>query len=350
MTTTRKQKTIKFKEPRRSEFVMDDEGKYVLSMLNIRGVAWTRYDIQHVRLALGGRIGVKADGTPQNVTRLPFREHEPETWEKMKELFDEIPKYEKDLEKELLRLCRTFKAYPFLEAVLGAGPVVSGVLLGSINPFRAANVSKITQFAGLNPSAVRGKKRCAIADYKGSRDLVTTVTYDKDGKPEDYIYITDILIPGDKLTKGFVAPFNTKLRMMLCGIMADSFVRIGTRNKYVAEVYYPVKERLRNSDNMVAEIRRKGQPPTMVKWRDARPGHIDRAARRAMVKEFVKDFYVAIREALNLPVRAPYAEEYLGRKHSGGGMIELGRRKVAYAELPSLQSLQDDDMDIGGLL
>jgi len=51
-------------------------------------------------------------------------------------------------------------------------------------------------------------------------------------------------------------------------------------------------------------------------WKDCTPGHKNQAAIRYMMKMFLRDLYVAWREIEGLPVRPPYEDDYLGRKHS----------------------------------
>jgi hypothetical protein len=50
-------------------------------------------------------------------------------------------------------------------------------------------------------------------------------------------------------------------------------------------------------------------------WKDESDGHRDHAAKRYMVKMFLKDLYVAWRTMEGLPVRVPYQEEYLNHVH-----------------------------------
>jgi hypothetical protein len=133
----------------------------------------------------------------------------------------------------------------------------------------------------------------------------------KDGEP-DQIIATDKLIRGDKLTPSYVSPFNKNLRVALCGVLADGFIKC--QNSYAIEHYYPTKARLEQSEQIVSEIG-KGGKANKLAWREASKAHRDRAAKRKMVKAFLQDLYVAWRELEGLPVRAPYAEEYLGRKH-----------------------------------
>ena len=53
----------------------------------------------------------------------------------------------------------------------------------------------------------------------------------------------------------------------------------------------------------------------IVPWREAYPDHRHKAAIRKMIKEFLKDLYVAWREIEGLPIRKPYEEEYLDKVH-----------------------------------
>src|SRR5215471_13088108 len=65
---------------------------------------------------------------------------------------------------------------------------------------------------------------------------------------------------------------------------------------------------------IIAEIK-KGGTAKKLPWSEASKAHRDRAARRKMIKAFLQDLYVAWRELEHLPVREPYVQEYLGRKH-----------------------------------
>jgi hypothetical protein len=81
------------------------------------------------------------------------------------------------------------------------------------------------------------------------------------------------------------------------------------------EFYYPYKLRLENEDSIVINEgkARKGDGKP---WKEVSKGHRNNAAIRYMVKMFIKDLYAAWREIEGLPVRVPYAEEYLGKKHA----------------------------------
>ncbi|MPN12130.1 hypothetical protein SDC9_159442 [bioreactor metagenome] len=112
------------------------------------------------------------------------------------------------------------------------------------------------------------------------------------------------MIRGDKLTPGFIAPFNTRLRTKMLGVLGSSFLK--AKSPY-AKFYYDYKNRLKNEDRVI-EGRDK-------KWSETSDLHRHNAAMRFMVKAFIKDLYVAWRTAEGLTVRCPYEEEYLGKKH-----------------------------------
>jgi hypothetical protein len=66
----------------------------------------------------------------------------------------------------------------------------------------------------------------------------------------------------------------------------------------------------------VDEVRKKGEKPVQVAWKEAKKVHRHRAAIRFMIKAFMRDLYNKWRALEGLPVRAPYQEEYLGHKHA----------------------------------
>ena len=109
------------------------------------------------------------------------------------------------------------------------------------------------------------------------------------------------------MAEGYVAPFNQKLRTALVGVLADGFIK--QQNFYCMEFYYPYKQRLEQEENTIIHIGKE------TAWKDVSKGHRDRAAKRYMIKMFLKDLYVAWRTIEGLPVREPYQFEYLGHKH-----------------------------------
>lgn len=261
--------------------------------LMLRLLVRSREDFQFIRKAIDNRMGRKADGSEQNVTERQFA---PEDMAMLEEVADSSREQEKAIEKKLLAVLRRFPIYTeYLVDVKGVGTIAAAVIISEIDIHIADTVSKIWQFAGLNPSPVIGKKR--VENKDGTFSLIPTTT----------------MIRGDKLTAGFVAPFNKKLRTSLCGVLADGFIK--AQAPHAMEYYYPYKARLEQSDNEVEEITKAGSKPQRIAWKDAKKAHRDRAAKRYMIKMFIRDLYEKWRALEGLEVRPPYQEEYLGKTH-----------------------------------
>jgi hypothetical protein len=78
--------------------------------------------------------------------------------------------------------------------------------------------------------------------------------------------------------------------------------------KYL-QIYYDYKNRMLSS-GFVEREKAAGKKKGIL-------GHLDRRAKRKMMKEFFKDYYAKGRAALGYHVRPPYQEEYLKHVYSG---------------------------------
>jgi len=274
---------------------------------SLRMLVRTREDFQAMRKRLDNRIGRKADGSNQNIN--DSRCILVEDVAVIKYFSDEARRMEKEVEKQLLAHLKRFPVYDiFLQRVKGVGTIAAAWLLGEFDIEEATTVSKMWQYAGFNPGMVRGKKAIKKKDYKPEMgEIVGSLPNAVDGS-ERVAVLTDTLIRGDCMTEGFLSPYNKPLRTALVGVMADGFIK--QQNTYCLEFYYPYKLRLEQSDQKVLHLKK------MVPWKEVSKGHRDRAAKRKMVKEFLKDLYAEWRAVEGLPVRKPYAEEYLGKKHA----------------------------------
>lgn len=255
----------------------------------VRMLVRAREDFQGMRKRMDNRMGRKADGTSQNIEERSFR---PEDLNHFQMISDGARAQEKEIEKMLRRTLKRFPVYTeYLKGVKGVGEIAAGWIIGEFNIETASTVSKLWQFCGLNSGMVQGKRRVDNPDGSFSYEPTTT------------------MIRGDRLTAGFVAPFNKRLRTALVGVMADGFIK--SQNDYCMKFYYPYKARLEQEESLVstADIEK------AKAWKDESKGHRDRAAKRYMVKMFLKDLYVAWRTIEGLPVREPYQVEYLGHKH-----------------------------------
>ncbi len=315
-----------------------------------------REDHQAMRKRTDNRIGRKADGEWQDIEERAFR---PDDLSVLMEASDFEREQEKIFEKRLQKVLKRFPIYTdYLEGVKGVSTIAAAWILSEIDIEEATTVSKIWQYAGLNPSPVRGKKRVRVSEYKKSMGEIVKEIDGLRGK--EYVVLTDTLVPGDKKTKGFICPFNSKLRVALCGVMADSMIK--AQGPYVAQYYYThhIPDVYRTPDEKLSAkelkgkynrpeligqygkydisekpvrgyqlvdkdtgkiVKKKGENtetvPVEMPWRETSDAHKARAAIRVMVKAFLRDLYVAWREIEGLPVRAPYSEEFLGHVHGG---------------------------------
>ncbi len=258
--------------------------------LTVRMLIRLRDDFQATRKRMDNRIGRKADGSKQNVDSRDFRP-EDEHW--FTGIADASRTQEREIEKMLDIVLDRFVIYTdWLVDVKGVGRIAAGWIIGEFDIEKGSTVSKLWQFCGLNSGMVRGKKRI------------------DDGDGKFHLELTDTMIRGDKLTPGFVAPFNKRLRTALVGVLADGFIK--AQSSYALEYYYPYKERLSNEASVVAT----DDPEKAKPWNEVSKGHRDRAAKRYMIKMFLKDLYGAWRTIEGLSIRDPYAEEYLGKRHT----------------------------------
>lgn len=271
--------------------------KHANDQQTLKMLVRTRDDFQQMRKCNDNRLGVKADGDEINDTKATRRAINVEDAEMIKAMSDELRRQESECEKKMMKVLKRFPIYTeWLSGVKGVGAVSAAWIISEIDIYRAENVSKIWQFCGLNSGMKEGKRRVENKDG--------TFSHVPSGE----------MIRGDKLTPGFVAPFNKRLRVALLGVMCDGFIK--QQNEYAMRCYYPYKHRLENSDNTVMEIRKAGSKAQAVAWKDAKKAHRHRAAMRFMLKQFLVDLYVQWRTLEGLPVRAPYHEEKLGHKHA----------------------------------
>lgn len=257
----------------------------------IRVMVKTMYDYQDMRVRTGNRLRKKKDGSEQKTENMDAADMTEipaliDVWQDTEEI-------EKKLAKEIEREVKSHPLWKgFLKDVKGCGPLMAGVIIAEYDITIASTVSKLWQFTGLNPGMVRGKKPIG-SKLDGTYGLKTT----------------DTMIRGDRLTTGFIAPFNQFLRTKMVGVLGSSFLKC--RSPY-RDYYDNMKARLEAEENKVSTA----DPEKAKAWKDESAGHRHNAAMRYMIKMFLKDLYVAWRTLEGLEVRAPYQEEYLGHKHT----------------------------------
>jgi hypothetical protein len=227
---------------------------------SIRTLTRSFYDYQRERLALDGRLGrtkagkAKSGRPDRDVTMLQILDQRREY----------VFEFEQLLAKDLARIIHQHPLWKsFLSDVKGCGETMAAVIISEFDINIATTVSKLWSFSGLAP-----------------------------GK--------------DRKVKGQKCPFNQFLRAKLCGVLGPSFLKCNSPYRIF---YDEMKHRLESKDWGMASK----HPTDPLR---PKAGHQHKAANRYMVKQFLKDLYVAWRTLEGLPVRKPYEEEYLGKQHS----------------------------------
>lgn len=250
----------------------------------LRAMTKNFYDYQDMRIRYAGRLKVKADGTSMSGD-LPDMDTTDEAMVSFMEDYEKVREMENLFKKRIEKIVKKTPEWKnFLKGVKGCGPLMSAVLISEIDIEKSTTVSKIWQYAGLNPNTnVKGKK--------------------KQGKE---VVETDEFVKADRPTKGYLLPYNAYLKKKLLGVLATSFIMQGSE---YSKLYYDMKHRLQNSRKFVNGTERM--------WKDESALHIDRAAKRFMIQQFLVDYYRSVRSIYGLEVRDTYAEEKLGIKHHG---------------------------------
>lgn len=252
----------------------------------IKTIMRTMYDFQDMRVRMGNRLKKKKNGDNQKV--IEELNLDSESIPVIVDVWQDTEEAEKKLAKQLKEEIKEIPVYEiFLKNVKGIGPLIAAVIISEFDIHKANTVSKLWQYSGLNPGQVKGTKS------KGSK---------KDGTYETYK--TEQTVKGDRLTAGYLSPFNIFLRTKLVGVLATSFIKCGSPYR---EYYDNYKHRLENEKKTVEG----GEKA----WCEETKAHRNNAAKRYMIKMFLKDLYVAWRTIEGLEVRAPYQEQYLNHKH-----------------------------------
>ena len=312
------------KKSTENQFVLDEGILRNLAgeRAELKAIMRSLYDFQDLRKRQANRLQRKVDGSAQkdNGTEVQMA---PESIDDLESCWNQVNSVEKEFLKILSKKIKLFPEWNlFLKDVKGIGPLLAAVLICEIDIEKATTVSKIWQYAGMNPGMVMGKKP---------------------GKERGTFVVTGEMIRGDRPAAGFILPYNKFLKTKMLGVLADCFIK--AQSPY-AKFYYDYKNRLENEDRVINgdPKGRKWNEPSLVpdtdsdgnikykKRKNPETGkmevtdevmmkatgmgiHRDKAAKRYMVKMFLRDYYTNVRKMYGLEVRPPYEEEYLGRKH-----------------------------------
>ncbi len=284
-------------------------------MNNLKPIVRGAYDLQTLRIQMGGRIvanfrakigiapGTKTDEADTDAKRImQWLKEEyvlitdgmatfPRSFEKNGEslistmselvLVDQYFRFEREETKSFNQLKKVLKKYPiythYLEGVTGIGHTLAGVIISEIDIHKAKYASSIWAYAGLDVAADgqgRSRKKEHLADIEYTA---------KDGTV--------------KTKKGIT--FNPFLKTKLIGVLGSSFIKQSPEKCIYRGVYDNYKNRLENHPDHVEKSK----------------GHRHNMAVRYMIKMFIIDLYKTWRKLEGLEVYPPYHEAKLGLKH-----------------------------------
>jgi hypothetical protein len=185
----------------------------------------------------------------------------------------------------------------YLTNIRGCGTLMSGVIVSEINILKANSSSALIAYVGLDVVEVTKKDGTVVREGRGKKDghLVARSYTNRAGEVKETTGIT----------------FNPLIKTKMVGVLATSFLRAGGEFKGVYDNY---KHRLNN----------------MPAHKDKSKGHIHNMAMRYMIKEFMKDLWLAWRIIEDLPTRPHYEEEKLHLIHSGPDRSALANLKRKY--------------------
>ncbi len=195
----------------------------------------------------------------------------------------QLVEIEKRTVKYLESECAASSVWPWLSQIKGIGPRLGGMLIGLIDIRRANTVSALWRYAG---QAVVFP--CQHCEFVTSRVDTLREHHEIKHKKESFEVSSG---KAERPVKGEKLHYNALLKKTMY-LIARQFIMAGTEpyNGF----YREAKERYTRE--------REG-------WR---PGRIELAARRKMVKMFLSHLWLKWREAEGLPVGMPYVHAIKG--------------------------------------
>ena len=185
-----------------------------------------------------------------------------------------------DEQLQIKRLEGVLKEFPiwndFLLGVRGVGPMMAGVIISALDPYKAKYPSSFHKYIGID--VVNGVGRTRKKEH-----LEETEYKDKDGKTQTKIGIT----------------FNPWAKTKIVGVLGSSFIKQPADKCKYRKIYDDYKFRLQNHKIHKEKTKL----------------HIHNMANRYMIQQFLNDLHIAWREIEGLEVSKPYAEAKLGYKH-----------------------------------
>ena len=284
-------------------------------MREIRSMVRGAYDLQALRVQIGGRLVANFKAKLGQAPSTPEKDLEEEEKKVLRRIRDSYKKFTDgvkvfprqaqfkgdeiissyadlclvstyvDLEAreqlDFRRLESALKEYriytEFLEPIRGIGPAMAGVIMSEIDITKARYPSSLWMYAGLDV-APDGKGRSSRKEH-----LVKTKYTNRDGEEAEKMGITH----------------NRWLKTKLVGVLGTSFIRQG--DNHYSRIYRDYKNRVENHPNHADKTKQ----------------HRHNMAIRYMIKIFLIDLHMKWREIEGLPGTSPYHEAKLNIYHKG---------------------------------
>lgn len=268
-----------------TEAPAEEAGKYE----QLRWLTDVYTQVQRLRIANFNRVFAAKEGLDTN---------EPDPF--VAGLVGKLEGLEGDVFREMKQIVKLHPAWPWLEQVRGMGPTLSTKILGLIGDISTFDtVSKLWAFAGyglrVNEDGVPERQR----PVKGQK-----LDYNRRLK-------TAVYLAGDSFIKSR-SPYRDLYDAAKRRYRVNKQVRPMNAILGLDEIGLPDRATPDGKKEWDAFIKRANKEAGAEKdgavWSD---GHVDNAARRYMAKIFLSHLWQIWREAEGLPVRPPYALEYL---------------------------------------
>lgn len=267
---------------RRKDEIVNDQ-KFQTWISDIRCSVNMYKNVQNDRIRLANQTKTKKTGDNQ---KIPDSQKNWKISDDQREFNTTTLKLREELEKDIEKRLKTLiknKDYPifdnFLSNITGLGAVSSAIILSSFRPENIYYVSNMFSYAGI----VTGK---------------------------------------DKLIKGQKATFDKNLKCKLLGVIGPNFIKL--KSEY-AQYYYQKRIHLINRDALLirdGKMSESFDKPEEGKLPRLTAAHHSRMATRYMIQKFVRDYYVAYRSIMHIPVVPGYEESYLNLTHVGENFVD----------------------------
>lgn len=236
---------------------------------------------KHFKLITDGVLTIptpkqfKADGVFDNYTQM--------------NLIGFYTKLYEDEKHQVERLKGSLAVFPiwneFLIDVHGIGPMMAGVIISVLDPYKAKYPSGFQKYCGVDVLQVEDENGEFHGEGRSRRKnhLVDQAYFDREGN--------------EKIKKGLT--FNPWAKTKIVGVLGSSFIKQSAEKSKYRGIYDRYKFRIENH----------------VKHKEKTKAHRHAMANRYMIKMFLVDLHMKWRELEGLPVSVSYAEGKLGYKH-----------------------------------